>query len=378
MTHVNRRIVCVDDEPNVLEGLERTLGFDFDVYTATSGLDALQMLENEGEFAVVISDMRMPRMDGATFLQKVRDGYPDTVRILLTGHAEFEAAIRAVNEGQIFRFLTKPCPAPALTATVESAIEQFRLLRAERVLLEQTLQGAVSMLTEILSLVQPATYSRANRIKAYVSHMATELGVADVWRFEIAAMLSQVGCVTLSDELLGAVYSGTALDEEQTRQFAGHPEAARQLLAKIPRLEQVAEMVALQNTPAAELASESDVEDVILGAQMLKVAHDFDNLVVTRAMGRQDALSKLRAAPKTYAVKAVDALAGADVKRGSRKSVMMTAKELQPAMVLDEDIVTKTDVLVVAQGQEVSLAVLTRLRAIAKRGVLKEPFRVLI
>src|SRR5689334_10150530 len=101
------RILCVDDERSLLDGLTLTLGRRYDVETATSGAQALELLERDPNRAVIMSDMRMPGMDGATFLAKARGMVPEAVRVLLTGQAEIETAIAAVNEGQVFRFLTK-------------------------------------------------------------------------------------------------------------------------------------------------------------------------------------------------------------------------------------------------------------------------------
>src|SRR4051812_40550267 len=103
------RILCVDDEPRILEGLALQLRRDYQVYTANSGQAALQTLKEANGMMVVISDMRMPGMDGATLLKQVKQRYPETTRILLTGETGRDAAVMAVNEGQIFRFLTKPC-----------------------------------------------------------------------------------------------------------------------------------------------------------------------------------------------------------------------------------------------------------------------------
>ena len=104
------RVLCVDDEPQVLEGLALNLRRHYEVHVAGSGAEGLQRLEQDGPFAVVLSDMRMPGMTGAVFLAHVRQRAPDSVRLLLTGHAELDAAIAAINTGHIFRFLAKPCP----------------------------------------------------------------------------------------------------------------------------------------------------------------------------------------------------------------------------------------------------------------------------
>ncbi|MGC4086448.1 MAG: response regulator [Polyangiaceae bacterium] len=111
------RILCVDDEPRVLEGLERTLFDHFEVMTLSKPEQALELLERGDEsFAVVVSDMRMPGIDGATLLAHARRLAPDTTRVLLTGHADMEAAVAAINQGHIYRFLCKPCPPEVLAA----------------------------------------------------------------------------------------------------------------------------------------------------------------------------------------------------------------------------------------------------------------------
>ena len=119
------RVLCVDDEPSILDGLRRELNRRFDVTTALSGAAGLEALEREGPFAVVVSDMRMPGMDGATFLGHVRERAPETVRVLLTGHADLEGAIAAVNQGNIFRFLTKPCPRDILMEALETSARAY-------------------------------------------------------------------------------------------------------------------------------------------------------------------------------------------------------------------------------------------------------------
>ena len=127
-------VLSVDDEPNVLDGVKRNLRRDFRVVTAAGGAAGLRAFE-EAAFAAVVSDLRMPGMDGIEFLGRVRDVSPDTTRILLTGNADLTAAVSAVNEGNIFRFLTKPCPPDVLISAVTMAVDQQRLLTAERELL---------------------------------------------------------------------------------------------------------------------------------------------------------------------------------------------------------------------------------------------------
>jgi FixJ family two-component response regulator len=129
---VSDRILFVDDEQGVLDGYERLLRKDFYVSVARSGLQGLATIEEHGPFAVVVSDMRMPYMNGAEFLSQVRQRWPDSVRMLLTGYTDLSAAIAAVNEGNIFRFLTKPCAKEVLTDALNIGIVQYHSITAEK------------------------------------------------------------------------------------------------------------------------------------------------------------------------------------------------------------------------------------------------------
>jgi EAL domain-containing protein (putative c-di-GMP-specific phosphodiesterase class I)/CheY-like chemotaxis protein len=131
------RVLLVDDEPAVLAGLRRQLRSQYDVVTATDGATGLELLQHAGPFAVVVSDMRMPVMDGATFLAGARAAARDTVRILLTGQADIDAAVAAVNRGQIFRFLSKPCPAALLQECLRDAIDQHHLSQVRTEIIEK-------------------------------------------------------------------------------------------------------------------------------------------------------------------------------------------------------------------------------------------------
>lgn len=126
------KVLCVDDDPQLLAGLRRLLHAQYTIATASDGVVGLETLSREGPFAVVVSDMRMPRMDGATFLRHVGEQAPDTVRVLLTGEADMDAAIAAVNEGSIFRFLRKPCSREVLTETLRAAVTHRRAAKARK------------------------------------------------------------------------------------------------------------------------------------------------------------------------------------------------------------------------------------------------------
>ncbi len=358
----SEKILFVDDEPSVLEGLKRLLHRDFSVVTAVGPEMGLATIRLTGPYAVVVSDMRMPVMNGAQFLVEVRKLSPGSIRILLTGYSDIESSIQAVNEGNIFRFLTKPCPKEVLSAALSAALDQHRLVTAEKELLEKTLMGSVKVLTEVIGMVNPLVFSCATRIQHCVRAIVDHLQLASPWRFEVAAMLSQLGCVVLQPEITRAIYAGQTLSPEDQDRFNGHPRIACDLLASIPRLEPIAWMIAHQHSPAAELKSApgGQSEDILLGARILSVAVAYDRLL-SQGNNVQHALQKLRARAHMFDPAIVGLLE--DIAPDTAADVRTwPIADLQRGMILQEEIRTQAGVLVVAKGQEVTHPLTIRLR----------------
>ncbi len=135
------RILCVDDDEKILRSYERQLSEQFQIETAIGPEQGLQAVSDRGPFAVVVSDMCMPGMNGIEFLRKARENAPYTVQIMLTGNADQQTAMDAINEGHIFRFLTKPCPAESLTKALEAGIQKYRQVVSEKALVEKAISG---------------------------------------------------------------------------------------------------------------------------------------------------------------------------------------------------------------------------------------------
>lgn len=152
---MNKKILCVDDEESILRGFRLNLRNKFDIHLASDGQEGLDLFEREGGFAVVLSDMRMPRMNGAEMLAAIKKVNPEVVTVLLTGYTDFESAMAAVNEGNVFRMLSKPCPPETLNKVLNDAVEQHDLICSKRILLDQTLRGAVDALAQSLATSQP-------------------------------------------------------------------------------------------------------------------------------------------------------------------------------------------------------------------------------
>lgn len=289
---MQEKILFVDDEPAVLEGYKRVLHKEFQPHTAVGAHEALGSIAANGPYAVVVSDMRMPDMDGVQLLSHISTISPNTVRVILTGHADLQSAIGAVNEGRIFRFLTKPCESDVLKNALTTCLVQYRLITAEKDLLENTLMGSIKVLTDVLSLANPAAFGRAVRIRRYVQHLVAKLNLDNPWRYEVAAMLSQLGCITLSPEVIEAAYYGKELTPEEQTAFDMHPSVARNLLSNIPRLDCIAWIIGQQRSGAA--APETKMPDSMrMGVDILRVAIAFDDHKI-RGCNDSEALTKLQ------------------------------------------------------------------------------------
>lgn len=358
------RILCVDDEPRVLEGLTLHLHRNYDVVTAESGAAGLSEIENNGPFAVVLSDMRMPYMDGTEFLEAVRERVPDTIRMLLTGQADLQSTIDAVNKGQIFRFLTKPCPSQHLLGAFEAATEQYRLVMAERELLEQTLHGSIKALTDTLSLSNPIAFGSATRIKQYASDLARHLGIGDRWQIEVAAMLSQLGSITLPEDTATKYYYGQALDNDEVQMIQRLPRITQDLLGNIPRLETVCGILANQ---FKDHDNSGSTDEVIYKSQVLKTAVDFDHLVNTGST-EQDAIDSMHGKKGCYNPEILESfsyLRGITNERETIREIQLWSVDL--GMVLADDVMLDNGVVLATRGYEVTQGFIERIHNLHHR-----------
>lgn len=368
------RILFVDDEPAILEGYRRSLYRTYQPDTAAGGEEGLAKVKGNGPYAVVVSDIRMPGMDGVRFLSEVSKLAPDTVRVILTGYADFQAAMDAVNEGKIFRFATKPCEGPVLIQTLNACIRQYELIHSEKELLQRTLVGSIEALTTVLSMANPVAYSRSGRIRRYVQQLAAELQMEQQWKYEMAALLSQLGWITLPPDVIARAQRGDELSASQRDAFNQHPAATRDLLEKIPRLEDIAWMVAQQRLPFGAFESAPAEEHLKMGAEILRVAIAFDELR-SKGITDSDARTRLKADSRipTGVTKALSCL---QHDLGKTELRTLRISELAAGMILQEDVRTTSGVLIIVRGQEITAPLIVCLGNFQKQGAI--PDKVLV
>ena len=371
------RVLYVDDDERALELLRAQAARQFDVVTATNGAAALQLLEEEGPFEIVVSDYQMIGMSGLFFLSKARDTAPDATRLLLTGHPNLTAAMGAVNDGQCFRFLTKPCSQEVMLRALQAAADQHRLVTSRRGLLEQTLRASVRALTDVLALASPAASGRANRARAHVSALLDHFNLPDRWEAEVAAMLSQIGCVSLPPETALKVYEGARLSPEEQAMVDRLPALAEQLVADIPQMEGVRAILRYQDKHFDGIGTPPGPErgeQIPWGARALKIALDYDVLEAQGA-ATHAALDTMQGRSGLWYD---PALLEAFVEIRTQQVEVtqdLTLGQLASGMVFADDVRTRSGVIVIARGTKVTSSLSERLRN-SPAGYFQEPVKV--
>ena len=355
------RVLCVDDEAHVVQAIRLHLRKDYDVSTALSGDEALKLLKRMGGAAVVISDMRMPGMNGATLLNNVMHLYPDASRILLTGETGRDAAVSAINQGHIFQFLTKPCRLDALKEAVEAGVARYRLANTERAILKETLNGCLQIFMDILALTNAAAFGRASRLNRLAMEFAATLECEDDWQLQAATLLSQLGYWALRDELLEKIHGADKLTPQEAVASANAPHVAISLLESVPRLQPVMGILTALDWTDERIAR---LGDSSLGrcTRILGLVLDYDTLV-TRGHSLEVALQSLRSRSARFGADLIERFAAhVSAEQNVGESRVIPLHSITPGMIIMQDVRTHAGTLVVTHGFEVTEVFLQRAR----------------
>lgn len=352
-------ILFVDDETRILDGYKRSLRKSFNIVTAIGGAQALEIMASKGPFPVIVSDMQMPEMNGAQLLSEVKKKYPDTIRLMLTGNADQKTAVDAINQGDVFRFLNKPCSSEQMINEINAALKFHQLQKAEQELLEKTLKGSIRALIEILSIVSPKIFGHTENIRNYVVKCARVMGIKKTWELEAIALLSQIGLVTLPDTVLDSVAKGKELKADEQMAYEYHPILSSDLINKIPRLEKISEAIRYQNKSFTNTEDVSK-EDLPVESRILKGVLDL-MAGETSGLSSLDSLEKLKAQQQDYDPKVLAALAQILNAKAEILTVEISISELKSDMIIASNITTSSGALLVRKGQKINDSILAKL-----------------
>lgn len=382
---MNGGILLVDDDLNLLAAMKRQLRGKFAIDTASSGEDAVAHIAAGNVPAVVVCDMRMGGMDGVTTLARIKELSPDTVRLMLTGNADMQTAVDAINTGSIFRFLTKPCPPEIMEAGLTAAQEQYRLVTAEKELLEKTLAGSVKVLIDMLAMASPLAFGRATRIRRWARVVSLALNLPARWQLEIAAMLGPIGLLSVPPEVIAKLHAKQPLSDVERRMIEHSPEAARNIIANIPRLAGVAKIIHLQHRgfDGSGFPAEGPTGTSIpLDARILNILNALSNVTGGADPGRED-FEALRAQASRFDGTVMERIrsvleVSTDKGREGRQAKALPTALLLPDMVLAADVTTTDGRLVLSAEVQISEAHVESLRNLAKVKRIADSVSVLV
>jgi len=375
-------ILVVDDTPENIDLLQEILAPTYLVRAATSGLRALEIACGAAPPDLILLDIMMPGMDGYQVLQRLRkDEIAKHIPVLfVTTLTEMESEERGFELG-CQDYLAKPVNAVLVRARVKTHLEQYRLLRTERELLEKTLKGALAMALEMLSLLDPVSFEVARRMGELAERLARKLKMESPWELDLAAVLSQIGAVTIPEPVLAKVRAGTVLTTAERDMFSRIPEIGYNLIRNIPRMEQVAELVYYSQKNYNGTGFPPDAvagDDIPLGARILRVAFDFlvqVPLTGSPARAVNEMLTRASWYDQTVLLALKEVLH--DLAREERPApAPITLAQLRPGQMLAEPAASVDGRIFIQTGTVLGVSHIEKLRNIARLTRLKEPFLI--
>ncbi len=367
----------IDDDRDILASYQVNFRKDLIVRIAENAVQAIEALEAEDDIGVIVSDYKMPDIDGVSLLKMLKQLYPDPIRIMITGYADLKTAINAVNEGSIFRFLTKPIPTPEFKTILQDALIQYNLKKNEKELLNNTLKGTLKLLIDLISLSLPQTLNPGTRSRAIARRIAQKMGIEEIWELEVASLLSYIGMLLLPHEIIEKKSRSVELSPSEKQIFRTHPELGSKLLKNIPRFENIANAILYQDE---NFASRDDAhrknDNIPLYSRIIRVANDYayhldsgnspleayDNMLETYYYYDPEVLEIL-----------LSEVVGID---NSRKIKQLKLSELKSGMVTAKAIKDERDTVLLAKDKEISEPLLVRLNQVSKIRNIIEPILV--
>lgn len=426
---VRPSVLFVDDETNILSSLNRLFRpKNYLIFMASSGEDALLILDKH-KIDVVVSDMRMPEMNGAEFLEQVKIKWPSTVRILLTGYTDMSAAIDAINKAGIYRYLSKPWEDNDIQLTVENAIEYKRLREERTVLLELTTRqneklqsvnayldeqvnnrteelkqvisqleitheelkkqyiSTINIFTNLIEMRVGAVSGHYRRVAELGRKLAKEAGMnADQLQgIMLASLLLDIGKIGLPDHLLKISHDKVSpIDRAAYEKYPLMGEAA--LMALEP-LHGAAKIIkgCMENYNGSGFPGRLKANDIPLGARIIALANDYESLVDGSLMHRRFSINETkdyitRQRGKRYDPNLVDLLYPRLPENAQQnkkdESYFTTPKQLKTGMIVDQDFILENGLVLFAKGQALSDKMISKIQELEQS--MDARFRVYI
>lgn len=399
-----RRILIVDDNAEIHEDIRRVLGGDRVDYSAVEdlehklfasdqearpsappmeldsayqGAEAATMTREAAAagrpYALAFVDMRMPPgWDGIRTITELWRLDPDLQVVICTAYSDhsWSEIVARLGVRDNLLILKKPFEAIEVGQLAHAMTEKWSLKMAERALLEQTLQGSIKALVDVLALTNPQIFGRADRLRRLVGGALDQLQVAERWPIEVAALVSQLGWIALPADTAARARAGQALSSDEQAMLARIPATTEQLLQNIPRLDVVRAIIGGRGDTEIE-----NDPTVIVGRGLLRIASELE-IQTVRGVAPRTALASMRARPTLFDPKLVELFASLPVASGTPDEARaVPVHGVRVGMTLAEDLVLGNGVLLAAKGYEVTAGLVERLRNF-RPGTVKEPIHI--
>ena len=357
---MSEKVLFVDDEQSLLNGLERRLSCDLDMDTALSGDDGLLKMEESGPYAVVVTDMQMPQMNGVQFIKQARMISPETVYIMLTGNQDQTTATQAVNNGEVYRFLNKPCDFETIKRCVTSAQRQYDLARNEKELLQSTMVGTIRVLSEVLEVSQPDVFSQEPTIEGTFQHLTKSLSLRDHWEYKLvfAVGFGRIRSCCPNDN--GRFLSRHRSLRMNLRKSTSSSPCLEGVCSRIFLvLGGVARIIECQSEVNGDLTYGPDKEHINMGANILKTSIHWSALR-SSGLSSSDALRELQRVMPELSLDLTDGLMRMSNKEGN-PVVALEPRKLREGMIVADDVVSDGDERLVRAGRHLTTAMIEKL-----------------
>jgi len=377
-------VLVVDDTEANVDILVDALGELYDVSVAMDGREALETVA-EGPPDLILLDIMMPEMDGYEVCRKLKSNerFAQIPIIFLTALTEIENKTKGFQMGAV-DYITKPFEIAEVNARVKTHLK-LRLAELElRDLVVKTLGGAIEVLTDILSVANPTAFSRTTRLKNNVSELVTALNLKAFWQIRMAAMLSQIGSVAVSPETIEKIFRGEDVSQEARKSYNRHPQLGYKLIRKIPRLTEVAEIIARQQDleKGTDFEGDDQAQRLIgVGSKILKLALDYEKLTYS-GKAPMAAMAALKNDEKEYGPKLLEAFSRI-VENEPEPETQMAVREISPkdvalGMVFAKDVYTSNEILLIKAGTKINPFLFEILSSSSESEYMGETFQVFV
>lgn len=360
-----QRILIVDDTPSNIKILNDLLKADYTVSFAINGKDALTLAQSENPPDLILLDVVMPEMDGYQVCRHLKQN-KITARIpviFITAMTDAKDEMKGFAVGGV-DYITKPISPSVVKARINTHLSLKSAQKKADHLLSKTLIGSIRMMADVMSFVDPDHFRQASRVKRVTSQIGRELRLRGIWQLEIAATLSQIGRIALTSDVIDKVKTCQLLTEKEQEMMKASAMAGKELLAYIPSMGGVAEIIGRQHDPLPG----QDIKNwdfFTTSAQILKLVCAYEQLILC---GQQssEAIALLESRTKLYPRELVKLLKKVEQSRTGGVAKNVTIEQLQEGMVLMEDLLCDDGVVLIKRYTELSEDTLLLLKKNAK------------